>query len=208
MGRSVPAAAAAAGGIHFTDPRNLARLSLTATGLNTRDSNTNSASNVAAFWADIAETGTVVDSNFTSDTYKTIYQDASGRGLVSSIIGPTADASETTTFRITVDDVETEVAVAVTSGNRVVLGNIAFDDTIFTTAADHSTLHGAFDAGKSVFTSGSGTWFIPAYPAFIFHSLPCLQYTTSLHVEIKHSDGVTDAGGEEDQSGVIHVVQD
>jgi len=210
MGRNAPPAQAASSsfGSHFKKPWLLGPgyaepdyglLSMTNSGP------TQNNSTGATFWSQFGNHGTVLDSNFTADTYKNLLNVPSGKGLVATVVGPTADAAETTTFEFTVDGgTAEEIAVPVISGSRAVFG---VTQTNNSTAVSQYAIHDLhqFNAGKSVYTSGA-ILYIPQWHVMthVASGVALLCFETSLLVRIKHSDDVTATGSQERQCGIIH----
>tara|TARA_R110002110_G_scaffold53263_3_gene154038 strand:+ start:178 stop:840 length:663 start_codon:yes stop_codon:yes gene_type:complete len=197
-------------GGNTSDPRDLLRTTIAAGSLETNDDAAAApASTAAGFWTAVESHGTAVDSNYTADTYKTLYNDTAGRGLAAVIFGPTSGGTQTTTFRITIDGVATTIpAIAVASGSRAVLGSI-FCNPVTSTNNYLGMLFGDLDASKSVIAIGSAHvhQFIPIHTAFLLGQV-MLRYESSLLIEASHSANITGTGSQERQSGVIHVVQD
>lgn len=205
-----------AGGVHFTDPREFFRqLVLSSSRLCVRTASATQGAEAAAFWTEIDVRGVADDTNWTSDTYKTILSVSSGIGLVSNIIGPVGlSGTPTTTFRITVDGVQSQPipVVATTTGQRAMLG------PSFTSASQAGSFYTAaliaqqgatsINAAKDTqYIGGTGTndALLSPWQTLRLMGTPCLIYRQSLLIEMKSSESNSTTANRERSSGVQYM---
>jgi hypothetical protein len=184
-------------GVHFKEPWLFAPESIGAVNLQIADNATAvTTSATTAFFTEIALRGLQDQTNWTADTYKTILNVASGKGLVAAYVGCTAGAAETHTVRFTVDGVVTTIAIAVAaSGQRAVLSKGGFSALAFTTASRHAAnAYGALDAGKTTFGNvASVERVLMHWGMFEVNGTPLLRFNQSLLIEAKHSASITNS---------------
>ena len=191
-----------------TSAAQLPGISTLDTSLYSRKTGATALVTAAGFWTAFAASwGTAVDSNFDSDTYKTLL-DVTGSGLLAGCIGPSAGGAESTTIKVTVDGTETTKATAVANVSRVCFGNWLGRGTEYTTANNWTDALYDLDADKDALTllaypTTGGTFYYPIpWPALFMR--PMIKFDTSLKVEMKHSTAITGTGSNERQSGVVH----
>ena len=191
----------ATGGGNFSDPNRLPRWTHQDAGLRLLDTaNTIRNASETQFWSlGIDAMGASNTSAFGVDTYKTLLNIISGAGVAYAFIGPNPSGSQTTTWRITVDGVEYEIAQAVASGRRSFLGYTSSQGVFTADAHAGSGRHTGLDAGGQYFaTPDSGAIYGPS-EVFKF---PLLEYERSLLVEVKHSAAISASISE--NSGVCY----
>lgn len=196
-------------GPHFTDPREFDKSITVATAISNVVTNTASASDVVAFYTNLANGGGIVDdTNFTAATYKTILSIPSGMGIVSNIIGPTGLAgTPTTTVEVTVDGapaIEVPI-VATTTGQRAVFGAYVNDETaggLFTTAFAPYRIKSTMNAGMNT-SLETNIALMPIWFARTFGT-PCLIYRTSLLIRMKSSENNSTTTNRERRSAVMY----
>ncbi len=184
-------------GIHFSDPRQLVPITAPSASISMYDKNivNNAASTTAFFNSGIASYGVIDITNWTSNTYKTIYSHT-GAGLIHGMIACTAGGAETTTFEITIDGVLTEMTVTNANGDRAALWATGpSTPTEFSSASiafQNATDQTALDASLTAFASTGSVELIPMNWAYKF-GLPLLQYKISALVRMKHSASITNS---------------
>ena len=187
-------------GNNFSDPRKMLKLQ-TIPYLDNYTSVTR-ASTTADFWTGgVAVQGVQLDTDFAADTYKDLLDISSGAGLVTHIIGPAVLATQTTTFRVTVDGTAYVISVVVSQDNkRATLSPGAFDNEWITTNKRRWTSQFQLESNTQIIT--------PAYlwnlTAFRVMGTPLLEYTTSLKVEVKNSAAITGTGSQERRCGMMY----
>lgn len=203
--------ALARGGLDFTDPRLLRQYTGAANRYNVITvvgTNTITNSTAAGFFTELANRGAVVDAAFTADTYKTL-ANLTGFGLFAGAVGPTAGGAETTTFRITVNGGTAKTfAVTVASGERAGLFAVpmGISPELMTTAAAFFVSGSDLNAGKNTFALNSTLCRVPSWDTISLMGAGCLNFTSSLLVEVKHSQDVTGTSNQERQSGAMYFL--
>ena len=136
--------------------------------------------------------------DWTADTYKTILNVASGKGLVASIVGPTAGGASTTTFEFTNDSgtVETIAVAGLASGERAVLYAVppTFSNIYTTGSQPTNPYNEVLESDKSTFGAMAST----AMLAFPWRQLgmfgaPLYQFSSSFLLRAKHSASITNS---------------
>lgn len=191
--------AIAKSGVHFKDPWFLLP--------NARDaakysSTTGGASNLVAFFTELATVGFQETTNWTADTYKTLLSVSSGKGLVSALIGPTAGGAETTTFEITVDGILTEIAVSVASGERAAL-TVGFMQDDYSTG--YRQLGGGLNAGKTTVQSSTTIIYMIGHHTLAAHGVSQLLFERSLLIRAKHSANITNSTATAYSGGIYRL---
>jgi hypothetical protein len=184
------------GGIHFKEPWLLKPYTAVATNFQAYESTTARASSAAAFFTELANRGVQDQTNWTSDTYKTILNVSSGKGLVAAYIGPTAGGASTHTVEFTVDGVLTEVTIPdLASGERgLLLACPPMAGTTFTTAEVAMQPNGeVLDSNKRVFGAIPGTPFLAPWWFLGAFGVPLLRFNQSLLIRAKHSASITNS---------------
>lgn len=163
--------------------------------------------NSSTFWSRVNEAGANLDTNWTADTYKTVVDVSSQRGLLMHVLGPYAPNSATTfTFRITIDGTAYTYSFTTSGQERVgmhcALGHHASstDDTI--TQSEYRTVDTNY-AGE-LMRHGSNVW-VPTFLHPLAWGMRMVEYTTSLKVEIKIDAAQTATANQERQCGVIYT---
>lgn len=187
---------------HFRDPRRLQRFVSDQASLRF----SNNAASAAGFWTAWDFAGDYLDSNWSANTYQTVVNVATGAGFLGAVVGPVmANATDTTTFRITVDGTEYTITVdAFNANDRGGLGFPAMTD-IFTTPNNFDTPNNARlntgDAGLLALDTN-------AHLLPVFHSLflgqGLLKFRTSLLVEIKQTSAQSNTASQERKAGVLY----
>tara|TARA_R110000751_G_scaffold13143_9_gene44476 strand:- start:258 stop:881 length:624 start_codon:yes stop_codon:yes gene_type:complete len=186
-------------GQHFKDPWLLLPYFSTATAIYLTDyGGTTRTSATTAFFTGMSQRGVEEQTDWASDTYKTLVS-VTGKGLCGGMIGPTSAASGTTTFEITVDGLLTEIAVAdIASGSRgfLVAGGM-FEGNGFTSTpvATYSWSYGDnLSTDKTTFISlpGNDNYWQP-WSTGAFLGTAYLRFNTSLLVRAKHSAAITNS---------------
>lgn len=185
-------------GIHFKEPWQFMPYCATASALQTyTTADANNASNTTAFFTEMARRGLQDTTDWTANTYKTLLNVSSGKGLVACLVGPTAGGAATTTFRITVDGVQDEIAVTgLASGERAVLikGGVNLNSAFTTAGGFQFSGNEALDADKATFGAIQGSpAFITPWRMIDALGTPCLIFTASLLIEAKHSASITNS---------------
>lgn len=184
-----------AGGIHFTNPWEFLPLATAAANVAAYDSSSTAQdSTTTAFFDEMDRRGVKNTwSGWTANTYQTLLDVSSGKGLVANLIGPTAGSSAVTTFKFTIDGApEVEIPVGVVSGNRAILtpGLYNFRDYNFD---GNLGFPGAetLNAGKTQFTNTSSV--IHVLPWRTYRGTPLLRFNSSIKIEAKHSANITNS---------------
>ena len=183
-------------GPHVKDPWLFMPYTATASTLVTQNATgtANPASNTTAFFTEMDRRGLQGTTNWTADTYKTILNISSGRGLVAGYIGPTAGGASNHTIEITIDGVKTELEIPdLVSGERAILLAGGAPYTTFFTSASSFAYQGdaALDANKQVF--GNVNSMVPSWEAFSLLGTPLLRFNQSLLIRAKHSASITNS---------------
>jgi hypothetical protein len=191
------------GGVHTSDPKQLTRV--TGNSFNLRIGTSVDISSSSTFYT---KATTALNTDFVADTYKTLVSVTSGAGFVSGILGPAQSAaSETTTFRITVDGTATTLAVTLpaSTGHRACLGRFRYYSASATDPRDLTSDIGS--AGASVVAVGTTPIMAltPAQSQAL--GVGMLRYARSLTIEVKHSAGVTATASAERQSCAWYTVE-
>lgn len=183
------------GGIHYTDPWDVPLAGYgVATSIEATDSgDVQRDSTTTAFFTELARRGEQEQTNWTSDTYKTIVN-VSGRGLFAGYVGCTAGGSETHTVEITVDGGAARVfaITGMASGDRAFVlcaPFLAIDPGGYEASGAE-----ALDSGKNITTgmvSTSAT--ILPWSSIIHAGTPLLKFSASLLVRAKHSANITNS---------------
>lgn len=181
-------------GIHFKDPWIMNVHTDLAANISLYDTvpNANTAATVA-FFTGLSSFGVIDSTNWTANTYKTIYSHT-GMGLIYMMIGPTAGGAETTTFEITIDGVLTTVTVTNANGERAMLeaagisGGTDLNTTNVGWAPAPGVAGGGLDAGLTT-TQATTTAGHLVHPMRWHGSLgiAALRYNISALVRMKHS---------------------
>ena len=152
------------------------------------------------FFTEMARRGLQEQTNWASNTYKTLLSVSSGAGLVAAIVGPTAGGAETTTFEVTVDGVVSTLVVAgLASGSRAVLtaAMVAAKDPYNDGFAEAGMILAggeALDANKQVFTATpTAASILLPWAAIQLTAVPCLRFSKSLLIRAKHSASITNS---------------
>lgn len=188
---------------HFKDPWLFSPFTAAVAALNIFDSaDTVRDSSTTNFFTQMANLGLQDTTNWTADTYKTLLNVSSGKGLVAALVGPTTGGAETTTFRFTVDGVQSTVAVVASGATRravLLAGGPGKDNAAtaadFTTASIYAQSRNmSLAADKSTFADmpSSPSYILPWRMVHMF-GVPCLQFNTSLLIEAKNSANITNA---------------
>ena len=190
--------ALAKSGVHFKDPWQFTPVSHSAANLGiVSNAVAETFADATAFFTQLATRGLQDTTNWTADTYKTILNVASGKGLVSAYIGCTeGTAAATHTVEFTVDGVLTEIAIPiVATGQRGCLFTAIMATTSFTTAAAHAAAaFGSLNAGKTTFaTIPTTTPQVLDHGWITSHGTPCLLFERSLLIRAKHSTTITNS---------------
>lgn len=150
------------------------------------------ASSTTAFFTEMALRGFQDTTNWTADTYKTLLNVSSGKGLLAALVGPTAGGASTTTFEITADGVLTEIAIVVASGERANLNSGLATSSVFTSAGVWNTPGvEALKADKATFVGKAGT--LPLWSWLKMSGTPLLRFNQSLLIRAKHSASITNS---------------
>jgi hypothetical protein len=184
------------GGVHFKEPWLLKPYTAVATTLQIYENTTARTSSAAAFFTEMANRGLQDQTNWTANTYKTILNVASGKGLVAAYVGPTAGGASTHTVEFTVDGVLTEVTIPdLASGERgLLLACPPMPSDTFTTAAVALQPNTeVLDANKRVFGVIPGTPYLPPWWLLGALGVPLLRFNTSLLIRAKHSADITNS---------------
>lgn len=208
---AIIAAKAASNGPHFTDPWDFLKASHYPINLHAYDSGLTSTDSTAGLTGMVSDGGVLIDSNWTANTYKTLLS-VTGRGLVSTIIGPTALAgTPTTTFEITVDGFLTEVPITLPAiTRRAVLGNTIIDQTagtLFNGTKQYLMAAPATDANIAVqqLNNGSMGHAIPSWWFINMFGTSCLVFRKSLLIRAKTTENNSTTTLNERQAWVKYV---
>lgn len=181
-------------GAHFKDPWLMLPMTNAASNVPMYDTtNTVRNSDTVAFFTGLAGFGATDTTNWSSNTYKTIYSHT-GRGLVHACVGPTAGGAATTTFEMTVDGVLSEITVTNANTERAFLltGAVMLADfTTVNTAQGIGSSGNALDAGLS--TIQAGVIYIPPMRWAHNFGIPLLRYDVSMLIRMKHSAAITNS---------------
>ena len=187
-------------GNNFSDPRKLFKGQVVPALEDT--SSTARAHTTADFWTGgVAPQGVQLDTDFAADTYKDLLDISSGAGLVTHIIGPTVLATQTTTFRVTVDGTAYTIAVYITDApRRAILGVVGFNTDWATDNTRRYTAQTQHQSNTQLNAPGQ-LWNVAALRVM---GCPLLEYTTSLKVEVKNSAAITGTGSQERRCGMMY----
>lgn len=140
-----------------------------------------------------AQFGLQDNTDWVSNTYKTIYSHTGG-GVIYALVGPTAGGAETTTFEITTDGVLRTITITNANNERAMLlaGDVSDSSTDFTSINNADAPVGALDSATlTTFQTGAGT--VTPIRAFFYRAIPALQYDTSCLIRMKHSASITNS---------------
>ncbi len=183
-------------GIHHKDPWVLQPVTVVSASLMLYNSaGTQVAANTTSFFTGFAQTGIQDNTDWTLNTYKTIYSHT-GSGLIYAMVACTAGGAETTTFEITIDGVKKEITVTNANTERALLVASGFADSSgpidFTTANQEGKPLVSLDSSTlTTFQTGSLN-IIPQRMAHILGA-PAMRYDISCLVRMKHSASIVNA---------------
>lgn len=181
-------------GPHFQDPRLLLPMTVVSTSVQLYDSgNTVRTAATTAFFTGLASYGVQDQTDWTSNTYKTIYTHT-GMGLIHGMIACTAGGAETTTFEITIDGVLREITVTNANTERALLWTGQERETDFTTTNNEvsNVTSSGLDSG-TLTTLQTGAMWIPVMRHAYNFGCPLLRYDTSCLIRMKHSASITNS---------------
>lgn len=194
-------------GVHFTDPRWLPQ----GYGEEGVVGMSNSAAsfdyfNVANGWTYLGRLGTAVDTNYSADTFKTLLSVSTQAGYLAGVVGPKmVTATDTTTFRITVDG-GSAVSIAIVGAGSAVRCYLGFPvpRSLYTTA-DVSGYGGqlASDKMRMLFGVSATEAILLPVSRCLMQGMGLLRFTSSLLVECKTTQAQSGTAAQERQSGVI-----
>lgn len=155
---------------------------------------TGTTSDTTAFFTGFTSWGIQDNTDWTANTYKTIYSHT-GRGLVYCMIACTAGGAETTTFEITLDGVLQTITITNAASARA-----------FLSAAGHSTSGGEFTSANvawqgnaetldaaTLTTFFNNTSVIPPPKYYANLGVGALRYDISCLIRMKHSTSITNS---------------
>lgn len=185
-------------GNHFTDLWLMQPSTCLAANMAFFDSSpTSRISSIVAFFTGLASYGVIDSTNWTANTFKTIYSHT-GSGLIFALVGPTAGGAETTTFEVTIDSGAAQL-LTVTNANaeRALLTAHGIAEGAgnadFTTAGKWvSPADAGLDAG-TLTTLQTGVFVIPSMRFTMALGVPLLRYNTSCLIRMKHSTSITNS---------------
>lgn len=182
-------------GIHFKDPWLLEPNTVVTSTLKFfNTAGTATVANTTAFFTGFAQFGIQDNTDWTSNTYKTIYSHT-GAGVIYGMVACAAGGAETTTFEITIDGVLSTITVTNANTERAVLsaGGLGLNaGTEFTTATLWETANGALDSGTlSTFQTSQDC--IPSLKWYANAGVGGLRYNISALVRMKHSASITNS---------------
>lgn len=187
---------AVSSGNNFRDPWLFTPMAVAANGFSiVSNANSASAADTTAFFTELATRGLQDQTDWTANTYKTILNVSSGKGLVAAYIGPTCGGAETHDIRFTVDGVVTTLSILSASGFRPALTSGGFVAASFTTAGLHAAnAYGTINAGKTTFGDiPSQLHQIPHWGWLSLMGTPLLRFNSSLLIEARNSAGITNS---------------
>ena len=188
---------------HFTDPRKMQKF----VGDQTVTKFSNNAASATGFWDAVAFNGVYTDTNFSADTYKTILNVTGSAGVLLWCIGPVmVNATDNTTFRVTVDSIAYTVVVeAYNANDRAGIGPLIMTD-VFTTTNNFNTpnftrvgVAGDF----SVVHPDTNAHLFPTSTAFMLGT-SMLKFNSSLLVEVKCTTAQSGTASRERRSGLCY----
>ncbi len=196
------------GGPHFTDPRWLPK----GYGDSGQVGMSNSAASFDYFstangWTYLGRLGTAVDSDYSADTFKTLLSVSTQAGYLAGVVGPKmATATDTTTFRITVDG-GSAVSIAIVGAGTSVRCFLAHSvPRNLYNVSDVSGQGDALASDKMRLIYGAGysaeAILLPVQRG-LTQGVGLVRFTSSLLVECKTTQAQTGTGSQERQSGVI-----
>ena len=148
---------------------------------------------VQAF-TNLSSYGAIVTSNWTANTYKTIYSHT-GKGFVYGMVACTAGGAETTTFEITIDGKLYELTVTNANGERAHLwcaGPMAEAD--FTTSAQiMKSQDGGLDVATGTTLQTTSSTRLLSMRSYQVLGVPVLEYDVSCLIRMKHSVDITNS---------------
>jgi hypothetical protein len=182
------------GGPHHKDPWLMEPRTVASASLKSYNSaSTLTTGDTTAFFTGLTSYGIQDNTDWTSDTYKTLYSHT-GRGLIFGIVACTAGGAETTTFEITIDGKLHTVTVTNANGERAALlaGGAGFNGgTEFTTATIWQQQGTALDAGLT--TQQTGNAVILPVKWLVNAGVPALRYDSSCLIRAKHSASISNS---------------
>lgn len=184
-------------GIHFKDPWLMAYYMAPTSSLSIVDSGSTTRScTTTEFFTQLAARGLQNTTDWTANTYKTLLNVTSGKGLVAAYVGPTAGGAETHTLEFTIDGVLTEITIGtLASGERPCMFSGVFAGSTEYTTANILAVPGseALEADKATFGSP------PESPSLLLpwrnvhRGIPLLRFNTSILIRAKHSANITNS---------------
>ncbi len=182
-------------GIHFTDAWVMQPISLPAANIHLYDlAGSDQASNVVAFFTGLAGYGVIDSTNWTANTFKTIFTHT-GRGLVSAMFACTAGGAETSVFEITIDGGTAQtITVTNASGERAALSASGLlRPADFTTSASAVTGFITGLAADGATFNGASDLYVPPLRLLPALGTPLLRYNTACLIRMKHSVNITNS---------------
>lgn len=178
------------GGVHYRDAWLMEPHSDGATVINFYNvGDALNTSATTAFFTGFASFGVQDNTNWTANTYKTIFSHT-GQGIVYAMIACTAGGAETTTFEITIDGVLKTITITNANAARAYLtaaGHTNTSGTEFTTATVAAKSNGeALDAATGT-TFFNNSTVIPSLKYCANLGIPALRYDVSCLIRMKHS---------------------
>lgn len=182
---------------NFSDPRYMLPITYLAADARTINSSLTAVTlDTTAGFTGLAQFGLQDNTDWTANTYKTIYSHT-GMGFLLALIGPTAGAAATTTFELTIDGVLREITVTNAGiGERAILLSSPpiRNGADFTTASSLSGPLGIYDAGLTTIQASSGRVLdIVTQRSAAVLSAPLLEYRISCLIRMKHSASITNS---------------
>lgn len=198
------------GGSHTSNPKQMSRVQCAAASMVLRQQATETAGNTTSFCSLMPG---FLDTDWVADTYKPIVSISSGSGFVSAMVGPTCPSAATITFRVEVDGVTTDYAIAsVASGSRALLGRArnrsasatdprdVFSDM---TAGLASIPTGTITAGVA---SSNGVMVLTPFQCFAT-GIGMLRYERSFSLQMKSSVAITATAAGERRCGALYTLE-
>ncbi len=183
-------------GVHFQDAWLMEPHTTVDSQLSYYNSTNLRTSDTTVFWTGITSFGIQDNTNWTSNTFKTIYSHT-GQGIVYGMIACSAGGAETTTFEVTVDGVLKTITVTNANTERASL-QLATGTTgaEFTTASiwlepGNSTTAQLDSSTLSTFQTIQNI--IAPHKWYGMAGVPALRYNISCLIRMKHSATITNA---------------
>lgn len=190
-------------GPHFKDPRLMPRWYAKypwLDGGNAYQSDT--------FWTKLGQQGVTENTDWTAGSWKTLLSVSGNAGQVAMLIGPSVAAvTDTTTWEITVDGVETTLSMpgdaSMVSAARAFLGH-GHNGLLYTSNDVFSSPGTAFTGNTVWYDTGGTNMDVFSFPYLLALGTPLLVFEHSLLVRCQLSASQTATTNRERRAGVMY----